>query len=261
MNFVFFDLETTSADPTTARIVQAAFDPPPSTPLTFMCNPGCPIEPGATNAHGITNAYVEDLPGFGDNLVDPDRVGYETPSYAEQVWSLVKDAVLVGYNCRRFDTPILHRELKLAGLPGLKTDAFGEIVHPEIDLYLCWSKLEPRTLTGALDRFAVNTGGQQFEAHDAWEDTRVLDPLMHAMLGKFIVDVERMMAVSSPEDEIDRDGKIKRDDKGVAVIGFGKHVGSPLTNVPRDYLRWITDSGFSESTKAAVRRFLGTGTL
>lgn len=243
-DLVYFDLETTDSDPNTARIVQGAFSSPGKEPLVFTCNPGVPIEPGAQEAHGISMADVADEEGFD--------------YWAGRVQALVQGSVLVGYNCRRFDTVILHNELKRVGHKGLKTDAFGDIVHPEIDLYLCWLKMEPRTLVGALDRFGLKI---DFDAHDAWEDTRVLDPLMYRMLGKFGVDLEKMVSTSNPEDEIDRDGKLRRREDGKVELSFGKHSGVPLERVPRDYLRWITEANFSDSTKAAVRRFLGTGTL
>lgn len=246
MSLIFFDLETTGADPSKDRIVQAAFDIPGRDPLIFKCNPGIPIEPGATEAHGIKDEDVASLAPFSQT--------------AQLVYDTVTDATLVGYNCRRFDTVILHRELIRAGLPGLRVDPFGEIIHPEIDLFLCWMKLEPRTLVGALERFSVYVG-EKFSAHDAWEDTRVLDPLMHTMMSRLGHDIDVFVKTSNPEDEIDRDGRLKRREDGSVVLSFGKHADKPIQKVPRDYFIWMLKSEFSDSTKAAVKRFLGTGSL
>jgi len=84
---------------------------------------------------------------------------------------------------------------------------------------------------------------------------------MHAMMDKLGYDLDTFVTTSNPEDEIDRDGKLKRDKNGAAVIAFGKHAGKPLSKIPRDYLQWITEKDFSQSTKAAVRRYLATGIL
>ena len=60
---VFFDLETTSADPYTARIVQFSsvceYDE-----RNFYINPDDVISEGATKVHGISNDDVKDLPNF-----------------------------------------------------------------------------------------------------------------------------------------------------------------------------------------------------
>lgn len=247
---LFFDLETTNANPETARIVQGSFFDR-SGKLVFVCNPGVPIDPGAVEAHGITDERAAREPRF-----DESQDG--GPSFAAQVQSLIDpNTALVGYNCRRFDTPILHRELQRAGHRGLATDSFGEITQPEIDLLLCWNQLERRTLTGALERFNIDV--EDWKAHDAWEDTRVLDPLMRAMMKHFFRTEDDLIQLSNPADMIDRDGKIRRDEDGHPIITFGKHEGKRLSSVPSDYLMWMLNAEFPVSTKAVIKRWLMTG--
>lgn len=238
---VFFDLETTGIDPAKDHIVQASFEKIGLVnALTFTCRPPIPIEEGATEAHGVSNADVLEMPLFAASAVG--------------VQEMVENAILVGYNCRRFDTPILHRELIIAGCRGLDVDAFGEITHPEIDLFLCWKKLEPRTLTGALQRFMVDFG-EKWKAHDAYEDTRVLPDLMEQMIAMLSTDQATLEKHSRPSNEVDRDGKFHNGLHG-PTFAFGKHKGDHAYE-HKDYLRWMLDSNFSDSTKAVCRRVLG----
>ena len=157
---LYFDLETTSADPWTCRIVEMAFLPIGNwherAPLVTRVSPGVPIPPEASEIHGIRDGDVADLPGF--------------EAHAGRVQELVDEAVLVGYNSRTFDSIIIDRELRMAGQPGLKRDPERpeRITHPEIDLLQLWHQLEPRTLQGALARF-LSGELPNYQAHSAAE--------------------------------------------------------------------------------------------
>jgi len=74
--------------------------------LTFqsVVDPRCPISPGATAVHGITEEMVAGAPRFAD--------------LADEVWRLLDGAVLVGHNAP-FDWSFLNAERSYLGLPSL----------------------------------------------------------------------------------------------------------------------------------------------
>lgn len=68
------DTETTGLGPT-ARVIEVAvvhmdFRSLPRVAFSARLNPGCPIEPGASAVHGITDADVADAPTFADIVGD-----------------------------------------------------------------------------------------------------------------------------------------------------------------------------------------------
>lgn len=241
--WVFFDLETTSADPYSAHIVEAAFVEPGFSRLVLRCRPPCPIQPEATRAHGIRDEDAASWPPFSD--------------FAASVQALVDGAVICGYNIRRFDTVILDRELVGAGQLGLQKDTDGNIVHREVDLYRLWQELEPRTLAGALGRFLGGLPGG-FKAHGAEADTEVLPGLLEGM-GRALPEVgwgtDGLVQLCRPKNEVDRSGKFRRESDGGIRFAFGKHEGE-LANSQPGYLQWMLGGGFPPDTLSVCRRLL-----
>lgn len=238
-----YDLESTSADVGIAKIVQLALVPigNEQDTLNLLVNPGCPIPAEATEVHGITDEAVADAPFF--------------LGVAEQVQEVVSNVLLVGYNCRSFDAPLLDRELQDAGQPGLGLDTLEEI-----DVFRLWKELEPRTLVGAAERF-LDPGSWKF--HDAADDCRVTAAVLDKVRRKWgglgePLSVEKCLALSKPSWEVDRDGKLRREDDRRIVFSFGKHKGKSAQE-HRGYLRWMLSSNFSASTKAAIRKLLAAG--
>ena len=69
---VFFDLETTSAEKDSCRIVELAIKQIDDNGKVLISkskryNPGVKITPAATEAHGITDEMVKDCPPFSDD--------------------------------------------------------------------------------------------------------------------------------------------------------------------------------------------------
>lgn len=254
-----FDLETTGRDPEKDRIVEIAihtFHQGPTgawapglgdagLPMEFVqrVNPEMEISEEATAVHGIDKWAVAQSPTMKE--------------IAPEVQALVSEAILVGYNSRSFDTPILDRELRRGGQPGLHRTSEGVIEHPEIDLMRVWNRIEPRTLEGAFMRWCGRSLGDG--AHSAGADTAALLPILRGMVEEspriFPSNaVESLVELSAPEDEVDRAGKFRIDGKEV-VFGFGKHLGKPARN-DKDYLRWMIGADFPEETKAVARELL-----
>lgn len=100
-----FDFETTSAVPSTTRVVQAAatgqclstgevlFE------MNTLCNPGVDISREAAEVHGISNADV------ADKLPDAVHVG----AMADFLCRHSERVILAGQNIVSFDIPILWR--------------------------------------------------------------------------------------------------------------------------------------------------------
>jgi DNA polymerase-3 subunit epsilon len=259
----FFDLETTGfgkPDPDKDKIVEFALEVLDlSSGETFawseLVNPGVVIPRERTDVHGISNEDVEGLPGFD--------------AYAEMIESLVQDAVLVGYNSRAYDTPILDRELREAGRWGLQKDASGQfITHPEIDLYLVWRAMEPRSLEGAVARFTGRELGEA--AHRAAGDAGVLREVLGGIARTFDLpdvdgagpvdggEIEALVEACWPEGAMDRAGCFRRLEDGTVVFDFSKNKGKPVASEP-GMLKWMLKNDFPEETMALARRFLAAG--
>lgn len=238
--YVYFDLEGTGPDAYYDRVVEMAFHDGTDFLLNVRVNPGRPIPPETTAVHGISDADVVGCPPFSD--------------YAARVQSIVDGAVLVGYNLIRYDTILIDRELRMAGERGLDRDSDGVIVHPEVDLFGIWNRLEPRKLATAAKRFG---GYDLADAHAAGADTECLPAILDGLLEAFDLagDVEELAGLSRPEGAVDRDGKFVRRDDGVVVFNFAKVRGQPVHS-DEGFLRWMLGKDFSPETLRYVREFL-----
>lgn len=246
MTHVFFDLETTSAEPGKCRIVEMCFaglpsehDALPEILLHALVDPPhVPIADSATAVHGITKDHL-----IGEQPFD---------HYADQVQSIIDGAILVGFNNIHFDSVVLDRELMAAGLPGLEKDEYGIICHPEIDLFAIWKEHERRTLSTAAKRFA---GEDLEDAHSADADVLILSKIMKGMriqLGHEGLDYVKM---SKPAGAIDREGKFVKREDGTIIFNFGKHKDEPVRS-GRNYLEWMLSASFSPEVQAYCKRFL-----
>lgn len=238
---LFFDLETTSADPETARIVQIAYKllQPDGDVLVYddwLVNPGVPIEPSASEVHGITNEDVEKKPSF------KNRSG-------ELFELFSRDVVIGGYNSRHFDEVILEREMIEAGF-----EDFDLSMRPSLDVYVLISRLRPRTLAGVVKEVL---GEQMEDAHDAGADTRytmrVAEQLFKEHREEVPKDAEGLNKFLYP-DYVDRDGKLRFNDEGEAYFTFGK-LGSRQTTLrdavrrERQYIEWMLGQNFPKGLK------------
>ena len=245
MTHVVFDLETTSADPNEARIVQMAFCRlDGSMLLDVLVNPGCPIPPSSTKVHGITDEKVKYERTFAELAFDAQ--------------SAIDGSVLCGYNSRRYDVPVLDRHLREAGEPGIDLGTVREI-----DAHQAWIAMRPRTLVGALQEFC---GEELGDAHDALADARATAKVIDAM-ARSICRLEHGMdddchafgdleGLSKPDWEIDRAGKFRKcPETGRAILNIGKHRGDYAANHP-GFLRWMLEKEFTPETKAHIERWL-----
>jgi DNA polymerase-3 subunit epsilon len=161
-----FDVESTSADPETARIVTACVvhldgsgtQPPESE--TWLIDPGTDIPAEAAAIHGITTGHA--------------RAHGQAPHIAlECIATAVSAAARAGIPVIAFNAPydltVLDRDTRRHAL-----EPFGEHFPPDavvIDPYVLDKKLDPfrkgkRTLTACCEHYGVKLDG----AHDAAAD-------------------------------------------------------------------------------------------
>lgn len=238
----FMDLETTGLDPQGDRIVEIMLRREDDSGTVSYChrvNPTVPIPPQAAAVHGITDEMVAGCPTFED--------------MADDVQSMIEGAVIIGYNSRSFDVPMLQAELLRANRPGFPLDEHGAISIREVDLLRVWRAKEKRDLATAARRFA---GTEHAAAHSAEGDVAVLAGIMSGMTAEFAIDgIEEMERLTTPENAVDRDGKFVKNAEGKIVFAFGKNEGKPVSrNI--DYVEWMLGSSFSPETKAWCRRFI-----
>jgi DNA polymerase-3 subunit epsilon len=230
--FVSFDLETTSADPETARIVQIATVRYPRRGIrlfkAWLLDPQAPIEPEASEVHGYTDASVKGKPAFAD--------------VAGEVREVFRDADIAGYNILAFDLPILLREFEQCGAELDLDDA------RILDSYLLYKHFEPHTLSKAVEFYC----GHGLEgAHDAGADAKGAAEVLVAQLSRHGIDADEAARLSWG-DRVTLDGRVVWGESGEACLSFGKHAKAPLTLVPKSYLRWLLRQSWLPAKTARV---------
>lgn len=239
---ILFDIETTGLDLEKDRIVEYAFvDPAGGWSVTGLVDPRIPIPEEATKVHGLTDADVAEAPPFED--------------VAAEIWETIEGSVLAGFNSRKFDTPMLAIALHRAGLQ----DAARELLDaPEVDLYRVWTGLEPRSLEGALRRFSPLDQADYAGLHRGEFDAAVLRDVYNGMAEALgCDDPDVWLRLSSPPEEVDRDGRFRRREDGVVVFAFGKHKGDAVNRADRrDYLEWMVKADFGPEVRKLCQRIL-----
>ncbi len=237
----FFDLETTGLDVSKDRIVEIAvlrIDPGgKKDSLHMFLNPGIPIDPRATAVHGIRDEDVADAPTFAD--------------IARQLALFLEGCDLAGYNCNRFDVPMLAEEFARAGVD------FDFKDRRIIDVQVVFFKKEQRTLSAAykfyLDREMEN-------AHSAEADTEAAYEILKAQLDRYEDlenDVDYLAKFTTQNRNVDLMGRIIYNDKNEEVFNFGKYKGQRVADVLRRdpaYYSWMMNGDFPEYTKRVLTR-------
>ena len=235
----FFDLETTGIDIGKDRIVEIAiFKVYPNgnkESKTWLVNPTIPIPPQTTAVHGITNEKVANEPTFNE--------------LAPQVYSMIKDSDLAGFNSDRFDIPLLAEELLRAGVD------FDMKNKVSVDVQTIFHKKEERTLSAA---FKFYCGETLENAHSAEADTMATYEILKAQLERY-PDLENDMKLlsefSTRKKNADFAGMISFDKDGNEVFSFGKHKGVKVDHVldtEPGYFSWIQNADFPLYTKKVL---------
>lgn len=227
----FVDLETTGINPNKDRIIQIAItihylhrDP---IAWSTLVDPEIPIK--NFGQHNITDEDVKGMPVFGQIA----------PALAPKI----NNVDFAGHNVD-FDLRFLKAEMTRANV---YWNWQGYIIDT---CQICRIKI-PHTLNNAYKRFVDPKGiplkedGSQ-GAHDAANDVAATEKILYAQLLEF-EDLPRTVkelaevCINRNKDSIDKSGKfIWIGDE--ACINFGKHKGTPLRNVSKDYLVWMINT-------------------
>ena len=235
-----FDLETTGVNTAKDRIVEIAIIrvEPDGTEITktWRVNPEMHIPEEASKVHGIYDEDVADAPTFKE--------------ISQEVFNMIHDADLAGFNSNRFDVPLLAEELLRAGIDfDLKTNHL-------IDIQNIFHKMEPRNLTAA---YKFYCDGDLTDAHSAEADTKATYEILKAQLQKYDdlpKDMEALSKFSSYFKAADFQGRIIYNSKNEEVINFGKYKGQKVEDVLQKdpgYYGWIMRADFPLYTKKIIQ--------
>lgn len=235
----FFDLETTGIDIGTDRIVEISifkvFSNGNKESKTWLVNPTIPIPYETTLVHGITNEKVANEPTFSQ--------------LAAQIYNMIKDSDLAGFNSDRFDIPLLAEELLRAGVD------FDMKNRVSVDIQTIFHKMEERTLSAA---FKFYTGNSLENAHSAEADTMATYEILKAQLDRYPDlqnDMKALSEFTTRKKNADFAGMIVFDKDNQEVFGFGKHKGVKVEKVLETepgYYSWIQNANFPLYTKKVL---------
>lgn len=235
----FFDLETTGIDVAKDRIVEIAilkvYPNGNKESRTWLVNPGMPIPEQSSKIHGITEEKVANEPTFKE--------------LASQVYNMIKDADLAGFNSDRFDIPLLAEELLRAGVD------FEMGNRVSVDVQTIFHKKEERTLSAAY-RFYCNETLEN--AHSAAADTNATYEILKAQLDRYEDlenDMKALSEFTTRKRSVDFAGFIALNEDGEEIFTFGKNKGALVSEVLEKepgYYGWIQNADFPLYTKKVL---------
>lgn len=237
----FFDLETTGINVGKDRIVEISvlkvYPNGNKESKTLRVNPGIPIPAEASAVHGIYDADVANEPIFKD--------------IAPQIWDMIKDSDLAGYNSNRFDVPLLAEEF-------LRNEFdFDLEKHRLVDVQVIFFKKEPRDLTSAYRFYCDKT---LENAHSAAADVEATYEIFKAQIEKYPDlenDIRFLSEFTSQQRNADLAGFIGYNEQGEEIFNFGKYKGQKVTDVfQKDigYYGWIQNADFPLYTKKVLTK-------
>ncbi len=235
----FFDLETTGIDVAKDKIVEIAilkvFPNGNKESKTWLVNPGIPIPESSSKIHGITDEKVANEPLFKE--------------LASQIYQMIKDSDLAGFNSDRFDIPLLAEELLRAGID------FDLGNRVSVDIQTIFHKKEERTLSAAY-KFYCN---QVLEnAHSAMADTTATYEILKAQLDRYDDlenDIKFLADYTTRKKSVDFAGFIALNEDGKEIFTFGKHKGGIVEEILErepGYYGWIQNADFPLFTKKVL---------
>ncbi|WP_109830741.1 3'-5' exonuclease [Reichenbachiella versicolor] len=248
-----FDLETTGTNVTSDRIVEISIvkimPDNEETIKTKKINPTIPIPIESSLIHGIYDKDVKDEPTF--------------KSIAKSLEEFLKGCDLGGFNCMKFDIPLLVEEFLRAGID------FDISNRKFVDAQKVFHMMEKRTLTAAYKFYCDKT---LEGAHSAEADTKATAEVIKAQVEKYegeeAVDtmgnvitkiensVDSLHALSA-SNLVDLAGRFVLNADGVEVFNFGKHKGKPVEDILKreaGYYDWMMKGEFPQDTKRALTR-------
>ncbi|MDU8885545.1 3'-5' exonuclease [Yeosuana sp. MJ-SS3] len=235
----FFDLETTGVNISKDRIVEISIlkvNPGGNEESkTWLVNPEMPIPKEVTAIHGISDADVADKPTFKE--------------LAKEIFVMIKDSDLAGFNSNRFDIPLLAEEMLRAEID------FDMKNRLAIDVQNIFHKMEQRTLSAAYKFYCDK---DLDNAHSAEADTKATFEVLKAQVEKYdeLENNSKFLAeFSSRKKFADFAGFIAYNKKGEECFSFGKHKNKTVIEVLEKepgYFGWLLNADFPLYTKKVL---------
>lgn len=235
----FFDLETTGINISKDRIVEISIlkvhPNGKEESKTWLVNPGIPIPKEVTAIHGISDEDVKNEPSFKE--------------LAKEIYNMIKDSDLAGFNSNRFDIPLLAEELLRAEID------FDMKNRVAVDVQTIYHKMEQRNLSAAYRFYCDKT---LEDAHSAEADTQATYEVLKAQIEKYDSlenDVKFLSEFSTRRKFADFAGFIIFNQKGEECFSFGKHKGRTVVEVLNEepgYFGWLLNADFPLYTKKVL---------
>ncbi|NQZ45773.1 MAG: 3'-5' exonuclease [Flavobacteriaceae bacterium] len=235
----FFDLETTGTNVAKDRIVEISIlkvlPNGNRESKTWLVNPEMEIPAEVVEIHGISNERVADAPTF--------------KQLSKEIYSMIRDSDLAGFNSDRFDIPLLAEEMLRAEVD------FDMKVMVSVDVQTIFHKMEKRTL-GAAYKFYCDK--ELEDAHSASADTMATYEVLLAQLDRYPElenDVKKLSAFTTRRQSLDFAGFIGLDKQHEPIFTFGKHKGRKVDEVLEKepgYFGWILNADFPLYTKKVL---------
>jgi len=253
------DLETTGISTSNDRIVQIALigSSVDGVEISYenLVNPRRSIPIQASNVHGI---YDGDVRGLGD-----------FSTFADEIFTQIEGAVIIGHNVRQFDLPLLNNEFRRLG----KLPPTPKVVLDTLEVVRRVKLPRPHNLGALCKKHGISLENAHTAAADAaaslllfWRLSVDHSPYFR----KSLEELERWLVHGdSRKDEsnlgrgledldmLDSLGKIRIDD-GHYVLAFGRHKGrhiSEIQNLDPKYISWLlSPKGIEdEDAREAIR--------
>ena len=235
----FFDLETTGTNVASDRIVEISilklFPNGNKESKTWLVNPEMPIPPEVIAVHGISDEKVANEPTF--------------KQLSKEIYNMIKDSDLAGFNSDRFDIPLLAEEM-------LRADVDFDMKNMvSVDVQTIFHKMEKRTL-GAAYKFYCDK--ELTDAHSAAADTQATYEVLKAQLEHYPElenNVKKLAEFTTRKQALDFAGFIGINSKKEPIFTFGKHKGKTVDDVLADepcYFGWILNADFPLYTKKVL---------
>jgi DNA polymerase III epsilon subunit-like protein len=224
---VFFDVETTSAKPSTCAVVQlgalhvyfnpALEDVEEKVLYDEICDPGMDCHHGAEEVHGITAEMMQGK--------RPDyEVLAEFYGRLEALCAAGAPVIVAGHAVSTFDLPILYR---LAGKPALPVQVIDTLV------------IARRVLTQSPDGklgsvYTWITGNDPVDAHDALGDCKMVKTIVEYLCKALKKDLLELAAYCA-------------EPRVLKYCTFGRHKGKLWGRggkefVPPSFVRWMCEN-------------------
>jgi len=235
----FFDLETTGTNVAKDRIVEISilkvYPNGNKESRTWLVNPEMIIPDEVIAVHGISNEKVANEPTFKE--------------LAKEIFNIIKDCDLAGFNSDRFDIPLLAEEM-------LRADIDFDLKNMlSVDVQTIFHKMEKRTLAAAYKFYCDK---DLTDAHSAEADTTATYEVLLSQLDRYPElenNVKKLAEFSTHRKFADFAGFISFNEDDEEIFSFGKHKGKKVLEVLEKepgYFGWILNADFPLYTKKVL---------